>query len=229
MSRFDWYCIFGPDTRHKQVKVLLISAAAESGELAAPLPTGLACVAAATERAAHNVRLLSLGASGEREFQIADAVLQFRPGVIGISARNIDDQNMQAPHLLLASLRELVAACRRDSDAPIVLGGAGYSIFPQPALTYLQADIGIKGEGEMAFPALLRWIEQGKQGVPPPGTYLRNGTYTTTAFVPTRCLPATGTWLLAALFRRGSAANPGPEQAWLFARLHLLFNEHDRG
>jgi radical SAM superfamily enzyme YgiQ (UPF0313 family) len=187
-----------PTRGHKQVKVLLISAAAESGELAAPLPIGLACVAAATERAAHNVRLLSLGASGEREFQIADAVLQFRPGVIGISARNIDDQNMQAPHFLLASLRELVAACRRVSAAPIVLGGAGYSIFPQPALTYLQADIGIKGEGEMAFPALLSWIEQGKQGVPPPGTYLHNGTYTTTAFISSLDafpLPEPGFWL----------------------------------
>ena len=165
------------------MKVLLISAADESGELAAPLPIGLACVAAATERAGHNVRLLSVPASGEREFRIADAVLQFHPDVIGISARNIDDQNMQHPHFLLASIRELVANCRHVSSAPIVLGGAGYSIFPQPALEYLQADMGIKGEGEMAFPALLSWIERGKPGSPPPGTYLRNGVSTTSALV----------------------------------------------
>jgi radical SAM superfamily enzyme YgiQ (UPF0313 family) len=164
--------------------VLLISAVDESGELAAPLPIGLACVAAATERAGHNVRLLSLAASGERECRIADSVLQFRPDVIGISARNIDDQNMKRPRFLLASLQELVSACRRVSSAPIVLGGAGYSIFPQPALQYLQADIGIKGEGEMAFPALLSWIEHGAQGSPPPATYLRNGLCTTPSFVP---------------------------------------------
>jgi len=180
------------------VRVLLISVVDESGELAAPLPIGLACVAAATERAGHSVRLLSLAASGDREVRIADAVGQLRPDVIGISVRNIDDQNMQRPRFLLASLRKLVAACHRFSSAPIVLGGAGYSIFPQPALLYLQADIGIKGEGEMAFPALLTWIEQGKRVSPPPGTYLSNGLCTTTAFVPSLDafpLPEPGFWL----------------------------------
>jgi radical SAM superfamily enzyme YgiQ (UPF0313 family) len=180
------------------VRVLLISAMDESGELAAPLPIGLACVAAATERAGHDVRLLSFAATGEAASLLADAVLQFGPDVIGISARNIDDQNMQDPHFLLASLQELVAACRRVSSAPIVLGGAGYSIFPRPALTYLHADMGIKGEGEMAFPALLSWIEHGAQGSPPPGTYLRNGICTTTAFAPSLDafpLPKPSFWL----------------------------------
>jgi radical SAM superfamily enzyme YgiQ (UPF0313 family) len=180
------------------VRVLLISVVDESGELAAPLPIGLACVAAATERAGHSVRLLSLAASGDRELRIADAVGQLRPDVIGISVRNIDDQNMQRPRFLLASLRKLVAACHRFSSAPIVLGGAGYSIFPQPALLYLRADIGIKGEGEMAFPALLSWIEQGKRVSPPPGMYLSNGLCTATAFVPSLDafpLPEPGFWL----------------------------------
>jgi radical SAM superfamily enzyme YgiQ (UPF0313 family) len=180
------------------VRVLLIAAADGSGEQGAPLPIGLGCVAAATERAGHKVRLLSLAASGEWEFRTADAVLEFCPDVIGISARNIDDQDMQHPHFLLASLQELVAACRRVSSAPIVLGGAGYSIFPQPALRYLQADMGIKGEGEMAFPALLSWVEQGAQGSPPPGTCLRNGICTTTALVPSldaSPLPEPNFWL----------------------------------
>jgi len=166
------------------VRVLLISVVDESGELAAPLPIGLACVAAATERAGHSVRLLSLAASGGQELRIADAVGELHPDVIGISVRNIDDQDMQHPRFLLASQRELVAGCRRFSSAPIVLGGAGYSIFPQAALGYSQADMGIKGEGEMAFPALLNWIEQGAQGSPPSGTYLQNGACTSTALVP---------------------------------------------
>ena len=166
------------------MRVLLISVVDESGELAAPLPIGLACVAAAAERAGHNVRLLSLAASGDREFRIADAVWQLRPDVIGISVRNIDDQNMEHPRFLLASLREPVAACRRLSSAPIVLGGAGYSIFPRAAIGYLQADMGIEGEGEMAFPALLSWIEKGAHGSPPAGTYLHNGVCTTTAPIP---------------------------------------------
>jgi radical SAM superfamily enzyme YgiQ (UPF0313 family) len=166
------------------MRALLISVMDDSGKAAAPLPIGLAYVGAAAERAGHSVRLLVLATSREPEIRIVDTVLQFRPDVVGISVRNIDDQNMQHPRFLLDSLKETVATCRRVSSAPIVLGGAGYSIFPKPALTYLQADMGIKGEGETAFPALLNWIERGAQGSPPPGTYLRNGTCETAAFVP---------------------------------------------
>ena len=42
------------------------------------------------------------------------------------------------------------------SDSPIVLGGAGYSMFPESALAYLDADYGVAGEGEIAFPDLVR-------------------------------------------------------------------------
>jgi len=166
------------------MRALLISVMDDSGKAAAPLPVGLAYVGAAAEKAGHSVRLLVLAKSREQEFQIVDTVLQFRPDVIGISVRNIDDQNMQHPRFLLDSLKETVATCRRVSSAPLVLGGAGYSIFPQATLTYLQADMGIKGEGEAAFPALLNWIERGAQGSPPPGTYLRDGICATAAFVP---------------------------------------------
>lgn len=180
------------------MRVLLISTIDESCEIAAPLPLGLACVAAATERVGHDVRLLSYAATGEAGFPVAHAVLQFHPDVIGISVRNIDNQNMQHPRFLLASLQELVAACQRVSSAPIVLGGAGYSIFPRPALAYLRADMGIKGEGEIAFPALLNWIDHGAQGLPPPGTYLHNGFCRTTALVPNLDffpLPEASSWL----------------------------------
>jgi len=182
------------------VRVLFIPAADESGEIAAPLPLGLACVAAPTERAGHDVRLSSFVAGSGAGFPVVDEVLQFRPDVIGISARNIDNQNMQHPRFLLASLRKLVAACRRVSNEPIAMGGAGYSIFPQPALGYLQADMGVKGEGEMAFPALLSWIERGAKGFPPPGTYLHHGLCSNTAFVPgldAFPLPEASSWLHA--------------------------------
>ncbi len=86
---------------------------------------------------------------------VTDSVGRFCPDVIGISVRNIDDQVMESPQFLLPPVREVVATCRRVSGAPIVLGGAGYSIFPESALRYLGADMGIRGEGEAVFPAVL--------------------------------------------------------------------------
>jgi radical SAM superfamily enzyme YgiQ (UPF0313 family) len=153
------------------MKVLFISATDEAGPMK-PLPLGAACVAAATKLAGHEVQLLILPSKVEQDDRIREAIQQLSPQVIGISVRNIDDQNMQSPQFLLASVSNIVAACRRASPAPIVLGGAGYSIFPESALAYLGADMGIQGEGEAAFPALLSWIEQGKQGPAPRAVYL---------------------------------------------------------
>ena len=51
---------------------------------------------------------------------------------------------MENPRFLLESVKDVVTTCRKYSDATIVLGGAGYSIFPQAALDFLSADIGIQ-------------------------------------------------------------------------------------
>ncbi|NIR14328.1 MAG: B12-binding domain-containing radical SAM protein, partial [Desulfobacterales bacterium] len=59
----------------------------------------------------------------------------------------------------MEQVKDVVASCRSFSDAPIVLGGAGYSMYPESALEYLGADMGIQGEGEVAFPALLDKIQ----------------------------------------------------------------------
>jgi hypothetical protein len=122
------------------VRILLISAANDAGSVV-PLPLGLACVAAATERARHHVRLLALGLDADCENDVRKAIKQFAPDVIGVSVRNIDDQNMQSPHFLLGSLKQVVAVCRAASSSSVVLGGAGYSIFPESVLAYLGADI----------------------------------------------------------------------------------------
>lgn len=163
-----------------------------------PLPLGLACVAAATERAGHHVRLLFLGSDADCEKEVREAIEQLSPDVIGVSVRNVDDQNMQSPRFLLSSLKRIVAVCRTACSAPIVLGGAGYSIFPESALAYLGCDIGIRGEGEAAFPALLSWIEHGAQSPPPPAAHFRNGSHSPVAFAPALdefVLPEARLWL----------------------------------
>ena len=179
------------------MRILLISAANDAGSIV-PLPLGLACVAAATERAGHHVRLLALGSDADCENDVRKAIKQFAPDVIGVSVRNIDDQNMQSPHFLLASLRQVVGVCRAASSARIVVGGAGYSIFPKSVLAYLDADIGIRGEGEAAFPALLSWLEPGAQSSLPPAAYFPNGSHLPATFAPALddfLLPEPRLWL----------------------------------
>jgi len=142
-----------------EMRVLLISANTEQINMPV-LPLGMACVAAVAQNAGHEVQTVNLMMQKDVRTPIAQAIEVFSPEVIGISVRNIDDQFMETPIFLLDSVRDVVSDCRSLSDAPIVLGGAGYSIFPKTALAYLGADMGIQGEGEAAFILLLERLRR---------------------------------------------------------------------
>ena len=129
------------------MKVLFISPNAE--RLFMPtLPLGPALVAAATRRAGHEIRFLDLLAAADPLNEVRQAITEFQPEVIALSVRNVDDQTMLDTKFLLGPVRDVVAACRAARQAKIVVGGAGYSIFPEAALRYLGADLGVCGEGE---------------------------------------------------------------------------------
>lgn len=143
------------------MKVLLVSANTERINMPT-LPLGLGLVAAAARKAGYEVGFLDLGPEPDSQSALRGAVEQESPDVIGISVRNIDDQEMESPRFLLEPVKAIIAACRALSQAPVVLGGAGYSIFPDAALASLGADIGVCGEGEVVFPVLLSRLQTGQ-------------------------------------------------------------------
>lgn len=153
------------------MKILFVSANTETINMPV-LPLGLGCVASATRTAGHDITLLNLLDQNNSLSLLKSTVHEFCPDVIGISVRNIDDQNMERPRFLLGSVKTIISQCRKISNAIIVLGGAGYSIFPQAALEYLNADMGIQGEGEVAFLELLNRLNVKKEPLGIPGLYL---------------------------------------------------------
>ena len=155
------------------MRVLLISANTEKINIL-PMPLGLNYVAAAAQNKGHNVKVFDLMAHADSRLPIRETVESFHPDIIGISVRNIDDQNMRGARFLLDEVKGIVLYCRSLSAAKIVLGGAGYSIFPEAVLAYLNADMGIQGEGEQVFPELLDRLEwrTGLAGLP--GLYLKD-------------------------------------------------------
>jgi radical SAM superfamily enzyme YgiQ (UPF0313 family) len=156
------------------MRVLLISPNREEINMRT-LPLGLACVAAAAHQKGHEVKLVDLLVEEEPNRTVIREVEAFNPEVIGLSVRNIDDQKMESGRFLLDRTREVVTLCRQASKAPIVLGGAGYSIFPESTLDYLKADMGIQGEGESVFPLLLERLQNKKDLKGLPGLYLPGG------------------------------------------------------
>ena len=156
------------------MRVLLIAVNTERINMRV-LPLGLAEVAAAARRAGHETRLLDLGPGDYPEATIARAWAALPPDVVGLSVRNIDNVDMRRARFLLPLAAAAVAACRAAGAAPIVVGGAGYSIFPRAALERLGADYGVRGEGETAFPARLETIARGGDAAAIPGVLVRGG------------------------------------------------------
>jgi len=156
------------------MRVLLVSAnQAEIGMRTVPL--GMGCVASALRQGGHSVQVLDLMGVKDTSSTLAEAIRGFRPEVIGISLRNIDDQNMRSPRLLITEANKVIERVRGLSSAPIVLGGAGYSIFPEAVLNRSAADMGICGEGEEAFNMLLTRLETKQSPAGIPGLCARSG------------------------------------------------------
>ncbi len=154
------------------MRVLLISGNREDVDIRVPA-LGLACVAAAAAKAGHETRLLDLLIEQDPRTAILQAIRDFKPEVIGVSVRNIDDQRMRDTRFLLDQALEAVKSCREATAAPVILGGAGFSILPVPILNYLGADMGIQGEGEKVFLELLRMLHDGKSPDTLPGLYIK--------------------------------------------------------
>jgi len=140
------------------MKVLLISTNREM--LPDPVaPLGAAYVAGALIKAGHEVRLLDLQFAPDITVAVRDACINFRPRVAGLSIRNVD--NVAFPHSVsyLPDVVAVVKALRARSVRLIVAGGSGFTIMPRELMDALGLGLGIVGEGEDAFPELLRRVE----------------------------------------------------------------------
>ena len=62
------------------------------------------------------------------------------PDVIGLSVRNIDNNDMQNPVAFFKDLKPLVDIIRSRTQATVVLGGAAISVMSEELLRYTGAD-----------------------------------------------------------------------------------------
>ncbi|HEY5914370.1 MAG TPA: lipid biosynthesis B12-binding/radical SAM protein [Verrucomicrobiae bacterium] len=167
-------------------RILLISA----NRCAHPdpvFPLGLAYLNAALRQAGHQCLWLDSLADAAH---FGETLRNCRPDYVGLSLRNIDDVLIRKQETYYEDVPSLVALIRRELRCPVILGGSGFSIFPERLLDLAGADFGIAGEGETSFPALIDALETGKDFHSIPGVvYRRNGNISRT---PTSAQPFTG-------------------------------------
>jgi hypothetical protein len=141
-------------------RVLLVSTNTVTAPYPVP-PLGL-CLMAETIAAERRREVRLYDGLGDNGAGLPALVAAFRPELVGLGIRNLDELVMRQPHSYLPEIIDrFVAPLRRVSDAPLVLGGSGYSLFPEAILAATGADYGIVGEGERSFPALLEALGAG--------------------------------------------------------------------
>lgn len=125
-------------------------------------PIGIAHLLGALEERGHHADHVDILSSDGYE-ELLRMLSENSYDVVGISIRNIDTVDSHSPTAMLDDISKVLQHVRKLSEAPVVLGGPGFSIMPEQLLSYLKADYGIVGEGEAAFPNLIDTIMSGRQ------------------------------------------------------------------
>ncbi|UCD56019.1 MAG: radical SAM protein [Candidatus Hydrogenedentota bacterium] len=140
-------------------------------------PIGLDYVASSVRQAGIETEALDLGLADEPEQAIREYFSDRHPELIGLSFRNADDCFWPSADWFVPGLKDLIESIRKVTDAPIVLGGVGYSIFAGPIFEHTNVEFGICGDGETAILSLIRQLRGTRRFSDVPGLIWRdNGT-----------------------------------------------------
>jgi radical SAM superfamily enzyme YgiQ (UPF0313 family) len=123
------------------------------------IPNGPACIAATLREHGHQVHILDLCFSPNIEGVIKTHLKTCEPELVGISLRNTENNELFYYRSFLEDAKTVVDTVKGHSEAKIVFGGAGFTLFPEELLRYLDLPYGIAGEGERAFPLLIHYLE----------------------------------------------------------------------
>ena len=153
------------------LKVLLINPN-RMKPVVAPLALDYLSVSLATHGI--DTKILDLSFSEDVDEDIKCSLKKEHFDAVGVTIRNIDDSYFASQDFCLEKVKDIIELVKIYTDSPIVLGGVGFSIAPIPALNYCNVDLGIWGEGELAFPLLVKALGIKKEYVKIPGLIFKD-------------------------------------------------------
>jgi radical SAM superfamily enzyme YgiQ (UPF0313 family) len=141
----------------------------------APLigPIGIDYVAASADKAGIDVEVVDLGLADQPEKAVKDYFSTREPELVGLSFRNADDCFWPSADWFVPGLKDTIKAIRAMTNAPIVIGGVGFSIFARSIVEYTGADFGILGDGEIAITELYCQLKAARSFKDVPGLIWR--------------------------------------------------------
>jgi radical SAM superfamily enzyme YgiQ (UPF0313 family) len=142
------------------LKILIVSA----NRLTAPYPVyplGVAYLATYLNEKLPDadMRMFDFNLNSIDEFKAL--LLTFEPKYIAVSLRNIDGVNSYDPVNFIGGYKTILDTVRDEYKHPhtTIIGGAGFSIFPEKLFDLLDPDFAISGEGEVSLHQLIIAIE----------------------------------------------------------------------
>lgn len=140
-------------------------------------PIGLDYVAGAVKDAGIDVDIIDLCLAENPKEHLKEYFSKSDCQLLGLTFRNIDDSFWPSGEWFVPKLADTIKKIRNMTDAPIVLGGVGFSILAHGILEYTGVDFGVRGDGEGSTVSLLKefrgkrkfenvpglvWFEDGK-------------------------------------------------------------------
>ena len=112
-------------------------------------------------------------------------VLIEKPILVGVTVRNIDDSYFASRDFSLRHIIPVLEEIKKLTEAPICLGGVGFSLFPSEVLEFCNVPYGIIGDGEESFVQLVTAL-RGKIALEAvPGLiWMENGIYRKNEILP---------------------------------------------
>jgi radical SAM superfamily enzyme YgiQ (UPF0313 family) len=126
-------------------------------------PIALDYIGASAREAGIDVEIVDLCLADDPSKMLQDHFAAHSPELVGISFRNTDDCFWPGAQWFVPDFAETIRGIRNMTDAPIVLGGVGFSIFARRIVEYTGADFGIRGDGEQAIVSLVNELQQSKR------------------------------------------------------------------
>lgn len=92
---------------------------------------------------------------------LATRLTDFHPNLIAVSMRNVQNSDYTGTGTTLAWYDQVIRTIRNCTNAPVVMGGGGFSVIPTELMERFGLDYGVTGEGEHAFAALITRLSAG--------------------------------------------------------------------
>jgi radical SAM superfamily enzyme YgiQ (UPF0313 family) len=145
------------------------------------MPFGACMVAEAVEKAGHSVHMIDFMFEDDPHALMRRTLEDSRYDIIGLSIRNIDNNDMRSPEFFLEEIPSMMQTIRRHSGALVVLGGAAIGVMPEEILRFSGADYAVLNDGEHVMPELISHIERGFDTAVPGVARINKGAFQSVA------------------------------------------------